>query len=93
VDGRLFRNFSKNFFRKFWTIREPVKIIQELWQPVMLYWSDMDAVLTPMAYGADLLCHGLFFQGVAVNVAEYYDIPFATLDYFRCAPTGGPPRR
>ncbi|TXI43622.1 MAG: glycosyltransferase [Mycobacterium sp.] len=81
-----FRNFSKNFFRKFWTIREPVKIIQELWQPVMLYWSDMDAVLTPMAYGADLLCHGLFFQGVAVNVAEYYDIPFATLDYFPVRP-------
>ncbi len=81
-----FRTFSKRFFRKFWTIREPIKIVQELWQPIMLFWSDMDTVLTPMAYRADLLCHGLFFQGVAVNVAEYYDMPFATLDYFPVRP-------
>ena len=25
--------------------------MQELWQPVMLYWGDMDAVLTPLAKG------------------------------------------
>ena len=81
-----FRNFSRRFFRKFWTVREPIKIMQELWQPVMLYWGDMDGVLTPLAKGADLLCAGLFFQGVAVNVAEYYDMPLATLDYFPVRP-------
>jgi UDP:flavonoid glycosyltransferase YjiC (YdhE family) len=81
-----FRNFSKNFLRKFWTIREPIKIIQELWDPVLRYWADMGATLTPMARGADLLCAGLFFQGVAANVAEHYDMPFATLDYFPVRP-------
>lgn len=81
-DADFFRNFSKNFVRKFWTIREPIKVLQELWQPVFRYWGDMSRTLTPMAEGADVLCAGLFFQGVAVNVAEYYDIPFATLDYF-----------
>lgn len=85
-DADFFRNFSKNFFRRFWTIREPVKIVKELWDPVMKHWADMDEVLTPMAEGADLLCAGLFFQGVAVNVAEYYDMPFATLDYFPVRP-------
>ena len=66
-DADFFRNFSKNFVRKFWTIREPIKVLQELWQPVFRYWGDMSRTLAPMAEGADVLCAGLFFQGVAVN--------------------------
>ena len=85
-DADFFRTFSRKLLRSFWTVREPIKLIRELWNPMMLYWADMDSVLTPMADGADLLCHGLFFQGVAVNVAEYYDMPFATLDYFPVRP-------
>ena len=32
--------------------------------------------------GADLLLTGLNFEQPAANVAEYYDIPLATLHYF-----------
>jgi len=38
-------------------------------------------MLTTLADGADLLVTGLGFQELAANVAEYYDIPLATLDY------------
>jgi UDP:flavonoid glycosyltransferase YjiC (YdhE family) len=35
-----------------------------------------------LADGADLLFTGLVFEQTAANVAEYYDIPLATLHYF-----------
>ena len=39
------------------------------------------ATLTSLAEGADLLLTGLIFAQPAVNVAEYYDIPLATLHF------------
>ena len=44
-------------------------------------WGEMSATLTSLADGADLLFTGLIFEQVAANVAEYYDIPLATLHY------------
>ena len=41
-----------------------------------------------MAEGADLLCTGLPYQEAAANVAEYYDIPLATLHYVPARPNG-----
>ena len=44
-----------------------------------------------LADGADLLFTGLSFQEPAANVAEYYDIPLATLHYIpRRGPTAAP---
>jgi UDP:flavonoid glycosyltransferase YjiC (YdhE family) len=41
----------------------------------------MSTTLTSLAEGADLIFTGMVFEGVAANVAEYYDIPLATLDH------------
>src|SRR5271156_1389351 len=42
----------------------------------------MTTTLASVADGADLLLTGLIFEQPAVNVAEYYDIPLATLHFF-----------
>jgi UDP:flavonoid glycosyltransferase YjiC (YdhE family) len=42
----------------------------------------MSKTLTALADGADLLFTGQPFQAPAANVAEYYDIPLATLHWF-----------
>ena len=42
----------------------------------------MSTTLTSLADGADLLLTGVIFEQPAANVAEYYDIPLATLHYF-----------
>ena len=41
-----------------------------------------------LADGADLLFTGINFEDAAANVAEYYDIPLATLHYFPLRPNG-----
>jgi UDP:flavonoid glycosyltransferase YjiC (YdhE family) len=42
----------------------------------------MNTTLRSVADGADLVFTGLTFEQPALNVAEYYDIPLATLDYY-----------
>ena len=42
----------------------------------------MGTTLTSLADGADLLLTGMIQQGLAANVAEYYDIPLAALHCF-----------
>ena len=42
----------------------------------------MTTTLTSLADGADLLYTGLNFEQLAANVAEYHDIPLATLHFF-----------
>ena len=42
----------------------------------------MSTTLTSLADGADLIFTGINFEDAAANVAEYYDIPLATLHYF-----------
>lgn len=45
-------------------------------------------MLMSMADGADLLFTGINFEDAAANVAEYYDIPLATLHYSPLRPNG-----
>jgi UDP:flavonoid glycosyltransferase YjiC (YdhE family) len=45
-------------------------------------WGEMTRTLASLAAGADLLLTGLIFEQPAANVAEYYDIPLATLHFF-----------
>ena len=44
--------------------------------------SDVGTTLISLANGADLLVTGMNFEDTAINVAEYCDIPFATLHHF-----------
>ena len=51
-------------------------------------WAEMTTTLTSLADGADLLFTGLIVEQPAANVAEYYDIPLATLHTFPMRPNG-----
>jgi UDP:flavonoid glycosyltransferase YjiC (YdhE family) len=81
LDADFLRNFWTDFLRNFWTIREPIRLWREAWEPITCWWGDMSTTLTSLADGADLLFTGLSFQEVAANVAEYYDIPLVTLHW------------
>ena len=44
--------------------------------------EEVTTTLTSLADGTDLLIAGLIFEQSAANVAEYYDLPLATLHFF-----------
>lgn len=82
------RNFFASFFRTFWRIRELTRLWRELWEPIGQSWAGMGRTLKSAAQGADLLLTAQTYQEPAANVAEYYDIPLATLHYFPLRPNG-----
>ena len=88
MDEDLVRNFWKDFLRNFWTIRDPIRLVRKSWEPLTQRWAEMSTTLTSLADGADLLFTGQFYQEAAANVAEYYDIPLATLHHFPMRPNG-----
>ena len=76
------RDFWTRFFRNFWRIQDMIRLRREDWELVTQCWGEMTTTLTSLADGADLLIAGLIFEPAAANVAEYYDIPLATLHFF-----------
>jgi UDP:flavonoid glycosyltransferase YjiC (YdhE family) len=76
------RNFWKRFFRNFWRIQELKRLLRESREPGIQCWGEMSSMLTSLVDGADLLLSGMSYQELAVNVAEYRDIPLATLLWF-----------
>ncbi len=70
------------FFRNLWKIQNPIKLLRAGTGYATQGWADMSRTLTSLADGADLVLTGGMYQAVAANVAEYYDIPLAVLDYF-----------
>src|ERR1700739_4208401 len=76
------RKYWTFFFRSPWRIKDVGRLWREAWEPRAQCWGEMSTTLTSLADGADLLFTGMVFEPVAANVAEYYDIPFATLHYF-----------
>jgi UDP:flavonoid glycosyltransferase YjiC (YdhE family) len=75
------RNFWTCFFRNPWRIQDLIRLRREVREFVTQCWGEMSTTLTSLADGADLLFTGLVFEDAAANVAEYYDIPLATLHY------------
>ena len=75
------RNFWRDLFGNFWRTRDLIRVWRESWEPMLPYWGEMSRTLTSLAEGADLIFTGMVFDGVAANVAEYYDIPLGTLDH------------
>ena len=55
---------------------------REVWEPAVRSWEEISTTLTSLADGADLLFTSLNYEDAAANVAEYYDVPLATLHYF-----------
>jgi len=76
------RNFWKRFFRNFWRIQELKRLLRESREPGIQCWGEMSSMLTSLVDGADLLLTGMSYQELALNVAEYRDIPLATLLWF-----------
>lgn len=76
LDEEFLRNMWADFFRN------PVRLVLKVWDPIIKYWQEVGTVLKSLADGADLLSTGLNFEQAAANVAEYYDIPLASLHHF-----------
>ena len=73
---------DEDVYRKFWKIQNSIKLLRAGMDYLSEVWAEMDATLRSLADGADLLVTGMIHQGLAVNVAEYYDIPLVALHYF-----------
>lgn len=70
-----------DFARNYWKM-QPLNFVRAFKEYVSRGWPEMGTTLTSLADGADLVLTGTIYQGVAANVAEYYDIPLAALHYF-----------
>jgi vancomycin aglycone glucosyltransferase len=68
--------------RNFCKPQNPITVMFELMEHINQYWPQMGATLTELADGADLLLTGGSDQGLAANVAEYYEISRAELHFF-----------
>jgi UDP:flavonoid glycosyltransferase YjiC (YdhE family) len=77
----LLRPFWPSFWRNPWRIDDLIRFGRETWVLFARCWEEMSKALMSVADGADLLFSGQSFEEQAINVAEYYDIPFATLHY------------
>jgi UDP:flavonoid glycosyltransferase YjiC (YdhE family) len=59
-----------------------VRAVNDVMQQVTQAWAEWGDTLLTLANGADLLVTGKGEHGLAANVAEYYGIPPATLQFF-----------
>ncbi|OBK45112.1 glycosyltransferase [Mycobacterium sp. 1081908.1] len=75
------RSFMSLFFREPWRIRGLIKFWRDRWDVFTTCWADMSRTLVAAAEGADLLLTGQSWEEQASSVAEYYNIPLATLHY------------
>ena len=78
----LYRKYWTCFVRNPWKIRELNRLGHEVGEPVTQSRVEVSTALMSLADGADLLLTGLIFEEPAANIAEYYDIPLATLHFF-----------
>jgi UDP:flavonoid glycosyltransferase YjiC (YdhE family) len=76
------RKYWTLYFRTPWKLKELNRIGRETAEFATQCWGEMTTALTSAADGADLLLTGLIFEQPAANVAEYHDIPLATLHFF-----------
>ncbi|OBF02851.1 glycosyltransferase, partial [Mycobacterium sp. 852002-10029_SCH5224772] len=76
LDEEFLRNMWADFFRN------PIRQVPKVWDPLIRHWEEVSTALKSLADGADLLSTGLNFEQSAANVAEYYDIPLASLHHF-----------
>jgi UDP:flavonoid glycosyltransferase YjiC (YdhE family) len=73
---------DEDYVHNFWNIQTPFKVLRAAKEQVSRVWAEMGMTLTSLADEADLLLTGMIQQGLAANVAEYYDIPLAGLHCF-----------
>lgn len=76
------RDFWAYFFRNFWRFRDVLDFLRRSREPGIKAWAQMSTTLVSLTEGTDLLISGMSYQELAANVAEYRDIPLATLLWF-----------
>ena len=77
----LTRTTGGGILSQLWKIQNPIGVLRKGEEYLSQGWAEMSTTLTSLAEGADLVLSGQTYQGLAANVAEYYDIPFAALHY------------
>jgi UDP:flavonoid glycosyltransferase YjiC (YdhE family) len=82
VNRDFWARFLRNFWKNFWRVQDLVGLLREDWRLLTQCWQEVSTTLTSLADGADLLFTGVIGEESAGNVAEYYDIPLATLHVF-----------
>ena len=77
------RDYWTCFFRVPWNSRDLARLGREIGEIVTRCWTEEAfSTLRSVAEGADLIIAGNGFEQFSANVAEYYDIPLATVDFF-----------
>ncbi len=79
---------NANIIRKYGKMPNPVSMAWEMLRDLTQLWPELGTALTSLADGADLLLTDASQQGLAANVAEYYDIPLAALHIYPIEPGG-----
>ncbi len=63
----------------FWKIPDLIRSVRQSRAVLVEAWRLTSATLTPLVDGADLLISHQYLEESAINIAEYYGIPLATL--------------
>ena len=82
------RNFWACLFRSPWRVRTLLTRFLAAWALITRCRRELSATLTSLADGADLMFTGLPFEQPNANIAEYYDIPLATLHWLPARANG-----
>jgi UDP:flavonoid glycosyltransferase YjiC (YdhE family) len=73
---------NENIARKYGETPNPMLMAWVIMNDLQQLWPQLGTALTSLAEGADLLLTDASEQGLAANVAEYYDIPLAALHIY-----------
>lgn len=79
---------NENIARKYGETPNPVLMAWVIMNDLQQLWPKLGTALASLAKGADLLLTDASQQGLAANVAEYYDIPLAALHIYPIGPGG-----
>jgi UDP:flavonoid glycosyltransferase YjiC (YdhE family) len=82
VNRDFWARFLRNFWKNFWRIGDLKELLREDWRFLAQCWEDVSTTLRSQAEDADLLFTGVLGEESAGNVAEFYDLPLATLHVF-----------
>ncbi|WP_231967529.1 glycosyltransferase, partial [Mycobacterium sp. E136] len=90
-NARLWQDVHREFQARTshpWKVADLRRLWRENRALLTQYLEEANSTLMGLAKDADLLLTGPLGEDVAANVAEYYDIPLATLHYFPIRPNG-----
>jgi UDP:flavonoid glycosyltransferase YjiC (YdhE family) len=78
----LHRDVLTHMFREFWKVQDLIRLGRKDRELFNQCWEETRTTLMSLTDGADLLLTVVIGEQVAANIAEYYDIPLATLHTF-----------